>query len=67
MIPYIIVVVLNVIVMLDVIKFDNEDTLKGVIIGLFGAAFGLCLITFVVSSLYRSALFRVILCCGIKG
>lgn len=60
-----IVVALCVIVLVDnAITFKTEDSLKGVILGLFGASLGLTLIACIISSVYRRALLRIIPLCN---
>lgn len=61
-IPYLIVVALNVIVMEDVIEFKNKDTLNSTIIGLFAAGIALTVIATLFSSIYRRSIIRLIPC-----
>ncbi|CDW89360.1 pecanex-like protein 4 [Stylonychia lemnae] len=66
LLPYFVVIALNVIVLKEAIKFDNEDNLKATIIGLFAAAFAICFLTYIIAAVYRVAIFRIIKCVGVE-
>jgi len=59
------VIALNVIVMLDVINFEDEKD-KPVILALLIVAFVITLIAYAISAMGRRVLFRVIPCCNLR-
>lgn len=67
LLPYAVIVALNVIVMLGSVKPSSVSTTKGIILGLFGAAFVLSFISYIISSLCRRAKFRIIPLCNIQS